>query len=256
MTREEFAKELRCIDPDTKYYAITLLGTADGKMQWSAYTHWVGWVDGKPGREIRQASLVNAERMAYFWTEMGEGYLVVNSTSALLVYTRLGGNALVAKEIGDKYFADEIGANETAYDGAMGFKAASDLPPHVFKRAPRPKHRMKIIQRDRYRCRICGRRPDDYTDIELHVHHIRPWEKGGLTEDENLLTLCDTCHDGLQPHDEPSLFELLDPNAFLPDLASKTEKYHEGVRLYRKISKVWFSQLDSSVHDSDHDIND
>jgi hypothetical protein len=252
MATEEFAKELRCIEPDAKYYAITLLGTADGKMQWTAYTHWVGWVDGKPGREIRQASLVHAERMADTWTAMGEGCLVVNGTAALLVYFRLGGNALVVKEIGEKYFSDAIRANETAYDGAMGFKAASDLPAHVFKRAPRPKHRMKIIQRDHYRCKICGRRPDDYTDIELHVHHIRPWEKGGLTEDDNLLTLCDTCHDGLQPHDEPSLFELLNPTSFLPDPVNKRDEYHEGVRLYRKLAKAMFSKLDDTGSDANN----
>jgi hypothetical protein len=246
MTREELAKELRYIDPNREYYAITLLGTAGGKMQWSAYSHWVGWMNDRPGREIREASLVNAARMAEAWTELGEGYLVVNSTTGLLVYARFGGNAFVAKEIGDKYFPDAVRAHETAYDGAMGFKAASDLPPHAFKRAPRPKHRMKIIQRDRYRCKICGRRPDDYTDIELHVHHVRPWEKGGLTEDENLVTLCDTCHDGLQPHEELSLFELLDPNAFLPDLAKRQEKYREGVRLYREIAKAMFSRLDHS----------
>jgi hypothetical protein len=251
MTREELAKELRYIDTGTKYYAITLLGTADGKMHWSAYSHWVGWVNGRPGREIREASLVNAERMADTWTDLGEGYLVVNSPTGLLVYTRFGGNALVAKEIGEKCFPHAIRAHETAYDGAMGFKAVSDLPQHVFKRAPRPKHRMKIIQRDRYRCKICGRRPDDYTDIELHVHHVRPWEKGGLTEDENLITLCDTCHDGLQPHEELSLFVLLDPSAFLPDLSEKGTEYHEGVRWYREIAKAMFSQLDHVDSESD-----
>ncbi len=32
MTQEELVKELRSIDSDKEYYAITLLGTADGKM--------------------------------------------------------------------------------------------------------------------------------------------------------------------------------------------------------------------------------
>lgn len=245
MTREELARELRLIDSDKEYYAITLLGTADGKIQWSALSHWVGWVDGRPGREIREASLVNASRMAETWTELGEGYLVVNNTRGLLVYARFGGNALVAKEIGEKYFSDTIRAHDTAYDGAVGFKAAADQPPHVFKRAPRPKHRMHIIQRDKYKCKICGRRPDDYTDIELHVHHVRPWEKGGLTEDENLVTLCDTCHDGLQPHEELSLFQLLDPDAFLPNPTKQQQEYREGVRLYRELAKVMFSKLEN-----------
>lgn len=246
MTKGKLAKELRFIDPDTQYYAITLLGTADGEMQWSAFSHWVGWVDDKPGREIRAASIVNAVQMAEAWTELGESYLVVNSTTGLLVYARYGGNALVAKEIGDKFLPDVVGACSTAYDGAIGFKTASDLTSHAFKRAPRAKQRMEIIKRDRYRCKICGRRPDDYTDIELHVHHVRPWEKGGLTEEENLITLCDTCHKGLQPHEELSLFELLNPDAFLPDPFKKKEKYHEGVRLYRDLAMQMFLQLENS----------
>jgi hypothetical protein len=245
MTREDLARELKSIDPGKKYFAITLLGTADGKMHWSACSHWVGWVDGKPGREIREASLVNASRMAETWAELGEGHLVVNSTTGLLVYARFGGNALVAKDIGEKYFSNMICAQETAYAGAVGFKPAASLPPHVFKRAPRPKHRMHIIQRDRYRCKICGRRPDDYTDIELHVHHVRPWEKGGLTEDENLVTLCDTCHDGLQPHEELSLFQLLDPDAFNPSLSKRLHEYREGVRLYRDFAKGMLSELEN-----------
>ncbi len=244
MIREDIARELKSIDPDKEYYAITLLGTVDGKMQWSAYSHWVGWVNGKPGREIREASIVNASYMAETWANLGEGYLVVNNTTGLLVYARYGGNALVAKEIGEKYFSDIICAHETAYDGAIGFKASANLPLHVFKRAPRPKHRMRVIQRDRYRCKICGRRPDDHTDIELHVHHVRPWAKGGLTEDENLVTLCDTCHNGLQPHEEPSLFKLLDPDAFQPNLSKRQNEYREGVRLYREFAKRMFADLE------------
>ncbi len=240
ITRVEFAKELRFIDPDKEYYAITLLGTVDGKMQWSAQSHWAGWVDGKPGREIRKASLVKSSYMAESWTELGEGCLVVNNTRGLLFYARYGGNALVLKEIGEKYFSNIIRAHDTAYDGAVGFKAAANLPTHVFKRAPRPKHRMQIIQRDRCKCKICGRRPDDYTDIELHVHHIRLWSKGGLTEDENLITLCDTCHDGLQPHEELTLFELLDQDAFIPNLPKQNNEYWEGVRLYRELAKDMF----------------
>jgi HNH endonuclease len=41
------------------------------------------------------------------------------------------------------------------------------------------------------------------------VHHIRPWATGGLTEEQNLICLCHTCHSGLSPHDEPGLFSLI-----------------------------------------------
>lgn len=75
MIREDISQELKSIDPGKEYYAITLLGTADGKMFWSAYTHWAGWVNGKPGREIREASIVNASYMAETWKDLGKGTL-------------------------------------------------------------------------------------------------------------------------------------------------------------------------------------
>ena len=246
MSNEGLLRELHDIDSNKKYYAITLIGTAHGKIQCSVYSHWVGWENNKPSREIREASFVNAQYMADAWTKLDESYLVVNGMEGFLVYTRLGGNALVAKEIGEKNFSSALSACETAYDGAIGFKAISNLPLDVLKRAPSAKHRMKIIQRDQYKCKICGRNPNDYTDIELHVHHIRPWGKGGLTEDQNLITLCSTCHRGLQPHEDLSLFGLLDPNAFLPNVIERNKKYYEGLQLYREIAKTKFLQLDNS----------
>jgi hypothetical protein len=28
------------------------------------------------------------------------------------------------------------------------------------------------------------------------VHHIKPWEEGGISSPENLITLCASCHEG------------------------------------------------------------
>lgn len=45
-----------------------------------------------------------------------------------------------------------------------------------------------IIERDGYRCYICGK------ETNLHVHHIIPREQGGPHIPENLVTLCSGCH--------------------------------------------------------------
>jgi len=238
--KEEIVKELKTIDPDNEYYAITFLGSCEGKIGYGVQTHWIGWVDDKPGREIREASIVNAEYMAKLWLEIGEDYLVVNSPKGLLFFFRFGGNALVNKELAEKHLGYVLAPKETAYDGSFGFKGISNMPDYVFKRAPRPKHRMRILKRDKYRCRLCGRSPDNHTDIELHVHHIRPWSRGGLTENDNLITLCDTCHDGLDPHEEHSLFSVLFPEKWNSDKEARSKEYYKGVYQYRQAAQKLF----------------
>jgi hypothetical protein len=95
---------------------------------------------------------------------------------------------------------------------------------------------MHVIRRDDFRCRICGRRAADYVDIELHVHHIRPHGMGGLTEAGNLITLCHTCHTGLDPHYEARLLSMMPgtANRLAPDL--HLSSYEEGIRLYQNLS--------------------
>jgi hypothetical protein len=93
---------------------------------------------------------------------------------------------------------------------------------------------MQVIKRDGYRCVVCGRRPADHVDVELHVHHVIPWEMHGPTAEENLVTLCGTCHKGLDPHFEPSLREL----ARLPGSAARAISrsgwgYQASVSRYR-----------------------
>jgi HNH endonuclease len=61
----------------------------------------------------------------------------------------------------------------------------------------------------------------------------RPWQYGGLTERDNLITLCQTCHEGLDPHYEPSLqFKVVPP--LMPSTDGHRELW-EGVRRYREI---------------------
>src|ERR1039457_3485460 len=75
------------------------------------------------------------------------------------------------------------------------------------KRAPTPRLRMKVFNRDARRCRTCGRSPANHVDVEIHSHHIRPWGSRGLTIKENLITLCHTYHRGQDPHFDKALFD-------------------------------------------------
>ena len=47
----------------------------------------------------------------------------------------------------------------------------------------------QIRKRDDHRCFICHA-----LEKKLHVHHIRPYHSGGSDSQENLVTLCQSCH--------------------------------------------------------------
>ena len=56
--------------------------------------------------------------------------------------------------------------------------------------------RYDVLTRDGHRCQICGVKALDGEDIVLHVDHIKPVSKGGLSTMDNLRTLCQTCNIG------------------------------------------------------------
>jgi len=56
--------------------------------------------------------------------------------------------------------------------------------------------RIFVLQRDNYRCRLCGRSPVTDPDVSLHIDHIKPRSCGGETVPENLQTLCSECNLG------------------------------------------------------------
>lgn len=56
--------------------------------------------------------------------------------------------------------------------------------------------RFRVMQRDNFKCCICGASPAKDPSVELHVDHIVPWSKGGETTIDNLQTLCSKCNLG------------------------------------------------------------
>jgi len=54
--------------------------------------------------------------------------------------------------------------------------------------------RYKVLHRDKSTCIKCGKTPLD--GVKLHIDHIIPFSKGGLTVLNNLRTLCSECNIG------------------------------------------------------------
>lgn len=225
--------ELSGTRDDCLYYAVTLTADEQGRIIFGTQTEWVGWSKEDCREELRRARLVYPG-FVELWIEVGQPYVVVHTVDDASLFLLAGGNALIEQDLARRLFPRLLRAESTAYDGESGFISTDLLDPTAFRRAPTPKLRMKILVRDGRRCRVCGRNPDDHLDLELHVHHIRPWEKGGVTDPKNLITLCHTCHAGLDPHHDPSLFSYLRPRSETSAEAS-LRAFREGVANYRRV---------------------
>ena len=174
-------------DEEEQFYALTLLGEND-KIVWATQTRWVGFTDESPRRELRKPRRVFA-RIAKIWNRIGQPFVVVRSSEEMLKFMLMGGNALISPELFEGTFIEFLEPEISIPRGYLGYDDVSFFDNVAFRRNPTPKLRMKVLNRDRRRCRVCGRNPDDQIDLELHVHHIRPWADGGVTDDKNLITL-------------------------------------------------------------------
>jgi hypothetical protein len=63
-------------------------------------------------------------------------------------------------------------------------------------RLPGPRLRFKVLERDHFTCRACGRSPATMIGLVLHVDHIIPYSGNGETVLDNLQTLCSQCNLG------------------------------------------------------------
>jgi 5-methylcytosine-specific restriction endonuclease McrA len=54
--------------------------------------------------------------------------------------------------------------------------------------------RQQVLHRDGWRCQSCG------TMVNLEVHHQQPRSHSGDDSEENLVTLCTTCHESTHGH--------------------------------------------------------
>lgn len=234
LTIERLRVELTHIDSEREYFAFTLIAEPDGRARWSWQSEWISEGE-KMMWEMRVPSLVEPEVMGRLWHQVGETYVVVNNDHMLALFLRMGGNALVAREVAESRLARLMEPVECVPGSLVGIRNRSDVPSKYLNRAPTPKLRMDVLRRDDFKCRICGRRPADDVDIVLHVHHIRPHSAGGLTEIDNLITLCHTCHIGLDPHFELRLLGLVPIEISIPDVKESARTHADGVRRYREL---------------------
>jgi hypothetical protein len=230
---QKMPKDLPRIHNDAyDYYFFQLFAKSIGRPYWNCFSHWVKFADEGKKVEMRQASIVNASNMLNLLPK-SQTCEIVHTLNELQVFFLLGGNALIKKSIAEKYMAKFLKPIATVKTGLFGFHALDSLPKTIFQRVPTKKLRMDILKRDQFRCLACGRSPYNNVDITLNVHHIRPWASGGATHTKNLITLCHTCHEGLDPHYDINLYKLISNGRICE---SPEKEYTEGIYHYRRWS--------------------
>lgn len=172
---------------------------------------------------------MQVELLLKYYRDIQEPAFVINSERDLVIFAFvLGGHAAIEKSIAEKYLAHVLRPTPHVYTYDSGLVNADSLKKEVFNRAPNPKLRMKIMTRDHRRCKICGASPSNNEHVELQLHHIQPYSLGGLTTENNLITLCHTCHKGLEPHVDYSLFEEIGVGLF--SSVKSEEKYVDKIK--------------------------
>ena len=207
MTLAMLLTEMKEPEAGKSYFAACLSADQAGTAEWSVFTGWVRTKSRRPAIEIRQASAVVPTIQISQWVKLGERYTILAKPEHLFMFYRTGGNALIEASFARQALPLLLKPIECRRSGVDGFLPAADLTQEAFQRAPTPKLRTRVLERDQFRCRLCGERPADNVHVVLHVHHIRPWSSGGVTTEDNLITLCGTCHNGLDPHFRPHLFD-------------------------------------------------
>ena len=182
--------------------------------------------------DVREHSAVSAERLRRSWSSARKAFEAAGLSATALgkrfndeerfenlltVWThygrppqyremyqppsKVGGKAYV-KRYGSwiaalEAFVERINVGEPSAETEETGTASNT--PNQTARGPRDVQlglRFKVLQRDRFRCVLCGNNPPIDPHCVLHVDHINPWSLGGATELENLRTLCANCNVG------------------------------------------------------------
>jgi 5-methylcytosine-specific restriction protein A len=72
----------------------------------------------------------------------------------------------------------------------LDFKIGSPVATERIRGWKLQKIRERILLRDSYTCRVCGR-----VSVDLEVDHVVPLHLGGAESDENRQSLCHECHE-------------------------------------------------------------
>ncbi len=233
------------IEKEAEYYIVELTATEDYKISIATDTMFIGWTENEPPgsihKELRTACPVFAEKALIAWKKLDRIGVVVNTRRDVQVFSIFGGSAVVKKSMAEKHFHSIFDKVEFVHIGLGRSVPVKNIDSSYLRPAPTQKLRMNVLKRDKFRCRLCGRSVEDNTDIVLNLHHVISKKFAGLTKDDNLITLCHTCHGGLDTYNDFSIIGNFPEthrefNKFADKLKDYPNEYAKSVARYREIT--------------------
>ena len=218
------------------WFALCRLATSDGQIHLDSQSAWAGFSDVRPFRELRQPRLVRPDRFRELVSELLELPITVADERALLAWMLLGGHALVERGIAVRHLQEALLPQEVGrIAGTPGFTSVQAVQKSALRHAPSKALRLDVLLRDKRRCRVCGRSPDEDVHASLDVHHGVRWggRHSGLTVRENLFTLCQSCHQGITDDTADLLLKSIGVD-FSASADDYRRDYFEGVLNYRR----------------------
>ncbi|WP_188814669.1 HNH endonuclease [Hymenobacter cavernae] len=104
-------------------------------------------------------------------------------------YSVTGGIALVEQQIAETYLPALIKR------GLYGFEENKPRASKYNSRFVTGDYKRKLLERDENKCMICKANPKKNKHVYLQMHHIIRWTDKGISNPENIITLCKICHD-------------------------------------------------------------
>ncbi|MDF1617289.1 HNH endonuclease [Petrocella sp. FN5] len=221
------------IDEDKQYFLITITANKKGEILSECFSQFAGFTKSSKRCELRKARYIDPVYWRDYQKSIGEPALILDNEEDLWVFDIYGGIAIIEESICEEYFPQFTTPFEVIQvDFEYGYVSPELVPKYVFGKVT-PKNRRKILNRDVNRCKLCGSSKEDCRHVSLELHHILPQEKGGLTIDSNLITLCRICHMSLKPHYDRELYDYITEKSVNMNL----NDYVEGLQNYQKIIK-------------------
>lgn len=207
---KKYEKLFSCV-PDSDAYFLLSIKQNEFKDRYAAfYSLWLKKIDDR--FEQRRISTISPEHAIKFFFSQNQKIAIINEKSDLNLVLNIGGHALVREDVMRKHFSEILEPIKVVNSLSKGYVDYNMIDNRHKKRYAIGALRMEIFNRDQHQCRICGSSPDDNVHVRLEVHHIKPWNEGGISEPENLILLCKICHDGINIVDRNILYKKIGIN--------------------------------------------